>query len=131
MASTNDVKESLPGLQFRVESQARMSGGAGGTQRGKITLICEFRDIKLYNAAVEKLNGFKMFSELAEELTDALGAELDNTDQQLKAALVANEGLVATIVEKDQEIARLRGLLKGIDDEIDGPGEAFFNDNKP
>jgi uncharacterized protein YicC (UPF0701 family) len=130
MANTNDVKERLPGLQFRVESNARMSAGASGLQRGKITLICEFKEIKLYNAAIEKLNGFKMFSELAEEITDALGAELDSTDQQLKDALANNEGLVAKNHELEEEISRLRGLLQGIDDELDSRGEAVFNDIK-
>lgn len=118
MATTQDVKERIPGLQFRVESSVRMRASADGKQRGQITLICEFEDVRLFDAAVDKLNGFKVFSELSEEVTDALGAALDSTDQQLQEALAANEALSSTIADKNREIERLRDLLAVIEDDI-------------
>lgn len=130
MATTNDVNGRLPGLQFRVESSNRVGAAITGTQRGKIVLVCEFNDIKLFEAAAAKLNGFKLFSELAEEITDALGAELDSTDQQLRDALAENTRLAAEGAGKDLEIGRLRRLLASLDDELDGQGEAFFNDSR-
>ena len=130
MATTHDVKESLPGLQFRVESSRRITVNVSGRQRGEIVLVCECKDVKMFNAAVEKLNGFKMFSELAEEITDALGAALDSTDQELKNVRKENERLVEVQHELEEEISRLRGLLGTIDDELDGQGEAFFNDRE-
>lgn len=130
MGSTRDVKDRIPGLQFRLESkQSLPKKTASGTFHGFIHLACEYKDVKLFEAAAEKLNGFKVFSDLSEEIVDAISEELDNTDKDLKAALIENENLTATILEKNAEIARLNGLLQVIDRDLDDlQGEAVFND---
>ena len=128
MATTADVKKSLPGIQFRVESSTKGAKTLVGTQHGTIQLRCEFTEPELFDAAIQKLNGFKIFGELAQEIVDALGDELDNTDKDLKAALIENENLTADNLKKDREIERLRGLLQNLEDELNDPGEATCND---
>ena len=72
----------------------------------------------MFDAAIKKLDGFKVFGELAEEMVDALSEELDNTDSGLKTALAENVNLTAIIAERDQEIERLRSLLQSIEVEL-------------
>ncbi len=129
MGTTKDVKDRLPGLQFRVEAATQGKKTASGTQHGIITLRCEYRDVTLFEAAVEKLNGFKLFGELAQEIVDALGSELDETDSSRKAALREVERLTAEGKEKDAEITRLRALLDVIEVELGDPPAAFFSDD--
>lgn len=129
MGTTQDVKERLPGLQFRVEKSIKGRHTFGGTQHGRVELLCEFRDPKLFEAAVEKLNGFKLFGELAEEIVDALGAELDSTVQTLAQVQQEVVELKQANVEKDAEIIRLRELLRSIEIDLDDArGESVFND---
>lgn len=130
MGTTQDVKDRMPGLRFRLSSKRSSSTPTlSGTFHGNIELACEFTDKKLFDAAAEKLDGFKMFSELAEEMVDALGEELDNTAQTLLQAQQEIVVLKESCAEKDAEIERLRGLLQVIDvDLADAKGEAVFND---
>lgn len=118
MGTSQEVVEQLPGLQFRVESFQRGRETAAGTHHGTIQLHCEMKEWALFDEAVKKLNGFKMFSSLAEELTDALAEELNNTAQTLGEAQQEIEALRAEGAEKDAEIARLRGLLQDIEADL-------------
>lgn len=133
MGTTQDVKDRIPGLQFRLESQTYGKKTAGGTQHGHITLHCEYTDVTLFDTAASKLNGFKVFGSLSDEIVEAISAELDDTDSKLQKALDEGARLRLELGEKEAEISRLRGLLQSIerelDDTIDGTGEALFNDN--
>lgn len=128
MGTTKDVKDRLPGLQFRVESTIRSAKTVAGTWHGTIVLRCEFRENAMFEAAIKKLDGFKVFTELAEEMVDALSEELDNTAQTLTEAQAEIEALKQEGVIKDAEIERLRGLLQSLEDDLNDPGEAIFND---
>ncbi len=118
MGTSGDVKEKLPGIQFRVASSSAKAVRFQGKFTGRIELYCEFREPRMFDAAVEKLNGFKVFSELSEEITDALGAELDNTVQILTEVQQEVADLKQALEARDAEIARLRGLLQTIEDDL-------------
>ncbi len=118
MGTTQDVKDRIPGLQFKVAASTHGKKTVSGTRHGHIELRCEYTDVTLFNAAVDKLNGFKVFGSLSDEIVDALGAELDDTDDKLKQALDENRRLIAEGLKKDQEIERLRGLLQTIEAEL-------------
>lgn len=130
MGTTQDVKDRIPGLQFRLSSKTNKSTPTmAGTFHGTIELACEFKDKKMFDAAAEKLDGFKMFGELSEEIVDALGEELDNTAQTLAQAQREIVELKAVVDARDAEITRLRGLLQVIEDDLeDSRGEAVCND---
>ena len=129
MGASDEVIEKLPGLQFRVESSAQGKPTVGGARHGQIHLRCEFTDEKMFEAAVAKLHNFKIFSTLTEELTDALCEALDSTEQTLTQAQEQIVELQHEVSEKDAEIARLRALLRSIEDDLnDAKGEAVFND---
>lgn len=118
MGNTADVKAALPGIQFRVEDSTKGAKTLAGTQHGIIKLRCEFTEPELWDAAIQKLDGFKVFGDIAGEIVDAIGEALDNTDKDLKAALIENENLTADNLEKDREIERLRGLLQQLEVEL-------------
>lgn len=120
MGTTADVKKDMPGLQLRVEDATKAGKTAAGTQHGIITLRCEFTDPRMWDEAIKKLNGFKIFGELAEEIVDALGAELDKTMETLEQAKARCTVLEAVNVEKEAENTRLRGLLQSIEDDLEG-----------
>ncbi len=120
MGTQADVKERLPGLQFRVEESRTEKKTIDGRWHGRILLHCEYDDRALFEAAANKLNGFKIFCELAEELTDALGEELDNTVSELEAKTKELEEMKKQLELEQAETARLRGLLASIDRELDG-----------
>lgn len=121
MGTQEDVKERLPGLQFRVEEARIEKPTAVGTRHGRITLHCEYQDRGLFEAAVAKLNGFKVFCELAEELTDALGEELDNTVSELMAKNQELEELKKALALEQAETTRLRKLLATVELELEDP----------
>lgn len=119
MATTSDVKKALPGIQFRVEEATKGAKTLAGTQHGILRLRCEFTDSAVWEAAIQKLDGFKVFGDIAGEIVDAIGEALDNTDKDLRAALIENENLTIDNMEKDREIERLRGLLQQLEVELD------------
>lgn len=129
MGTTDDVKKRLPGLQFRVKKSTKAGKTVAGTQHGYIELRCEFTDVKMFEAAVNKLHGFKIFGELAEEIVDAIGEELDNTHKSLKQVEAEKTELQALNDKLEAENERLRGLLLTIETDLeDDKGESAMND---
>lgn len=122
MANTVDVKKSLPGIQFRVEDATKGAKTAAGTQHGIIKLRCEFTEPALWDAAIQKLDGFKIFSDIAGEIVDAIGEELDKTMETLSQAQARCAALELSNAEKDKENLRLRRLLLTVEVDIDGEG---------
>lgn len=118
MGTTADVKKDMPGLQLRVEDATKAGKTVAGTQHGIIKLRCEFTDPRMWDEAIKKLDGFKIFGELAEEIVDAIGAELDKTMETLDQAQARCVQLEELNAEKEAENVRLRGLLQSIENDL-------------
>lgn len=118
MSALDETEERLPGLRFHVVSSALTKSFGGGVRTGTITLRCEVRELELWEMAVEKLNGLKLFSSTTEEMIAALSYELTHTDVRLQEALDREKELLEEISSKEEEVARLRGILRDIGAEL-------------
>ncbi len=65
-----DVEDKVPGLRFSVKESSRAA------RFGIVTLHCIVNDVEMWDNAVEKLDGLKLFSTTSQEVMDALGEEL-------------------------------------------------------
>ena len=115
MSALEETEDRLPGLRFHVISSDLKKSSGGVLQYGTIVIRCEVFDRELWNMAVERLDGFKLFSSTTEELLSALGSELTHTDTQLQESLDREKELNADIGAKEAEIARLRAILHDIE----------------
>jgi hypothetical protein len=114
MGATKEVEDTLPGLRFTVERSTVQAPTHLRFRVGTIHLRCEFTDGELWNAALKKLNGLKLFSSVVDDVVSALGHALDSTEAELRETKGREEELQQIIHEKDREIAELRRLLSSI-----------------
>jgi hypothetical protein len=105
-----DGVEELPGLQFTVKD-ATLGGSGTGVRHGHILLRCTVLDPKLFHMAAAKLDGYRIFSSTAEEVMDALTAELSSVEDRLQAAKRQERRLLAQIADKDEQIAKMQGFF--------------------
>lgn len=118
MGSSEDVKQRIPGLKFNVVKHGYTGSLRPSVKRGEIHLGCEFTERDLFDRAVEKLDGFKMFSTVAEEFEAALSHELDSTNSELRQAQDRCRELEQELVSKDETIAQLRGVLAKLEADL-------------
>lgn len=110
MSEPDAPEEKLPGIQFSVKD-ALLGGSGTGVRYGRIELFCVVHDAKLFDMAVEKLDGYRIFSSTAEEVMDALSMELNTVEERLKAHKRLERMLRLQLEEKDAEIAKLKGFF--------------------
>lgn len=113
-----DTVDKLPGLQFSVKSHTLGDSNAQGVKKGHIHLFCAVRDDDIFLLAVNKLHGYRVFSSPTEEVFDALEAELQDTCGRLESAKQELRRLRLVVADKEAEIARLRGIFTGLEDEL-------------
>jgi hypothetical protein len=112
-----ETKEKLPGIQFAVKD-ALLGGSGTGIRYGRIELFCTVHDATLFDLAVEKLDGYRIFSSTAEEVMDALNMELNTIEEQLKAHKRLERRLRLQLEEKDTELANLRRFFAEVEDSL-------------
>jgi septal ring factor EnvC (AmiA/AmiB activator) len=112
-----DGVEELPGLQFTVKD-ATLGGSGTGVRHGHILLRCTVRDPKLFHMAAAKLDGYRIFSSTAEEVMDALTAELSSVEDRLQAAKRQERRLLAQIADKDEQIAKMQGFFSTLEADL-------------
>lgn len=118
MATSDEVAAKLPGLQFSVTGTRRFAAPASGMHSGEITLRCEVTDVGLFDAAVAKLDGYKMFSSCTEEIITALGMELDSLTTTLQQAHLLERALRREIAGKDKELKEMQRFLADLEQEL-------------
>lgn len=118
MSTLEDTEDKLPGLRFHVLSSSYTANSTGQIHHGCISLKCEVTDKEMWTMAIDKFEGFKVFSSLTEEVQAALGYALDSTDNQLQMALEREKELLKEVLDRDNEIARLQQILHDIGVEL-------------
>jgi hypothetical protein len=111
-----EIEDRLPGLRLSVRASA-ITGLTTGCELGEIVLRCEIRDRQVWKAAVEKLNGLKLFSTVHEEVVSALSEELDTVEDQLLAANARVTELEKLLAGERAELRRFYAVCEqlGID----------------
>lgn len=117
MSTSDEVTAQLPGLQFSVKNVQR-SLTATGACSGLITLRCTVSDQALFEAAVRKLDGYKVFSSCTEEIITALGMELDSTVSDLQRAQLLEKALRRELAKKDDELTKMQDFLAQLEREL-------------
>ena len=108
MADT--ANEPLPSLQFTVK-EAELLGTGTGVRYGILVLRCTVRDIPLWDAAVEKMDGYQVFSSTAEEIMDALGLELTETRDVAASLRRVIHRQKLDLAEKEKELQKMRDFF--------------------
>lgn len=104
-----EVENRVPGVRFSVVETSRSKRSA------KVVLRCDVDDVELYDAAVAKLNGLKLFSgDFAGEVMDALGDELTNKHTALGEKDEQIKLLLTSLGEATKEIERLTGIMQKV-----------------
>lgn len=117
MADNDNVSEALPSLQFTVKEAALLGTGTG-VRYGILVLRCTVRDIPLWEAAVEKMDGYKVFSSTSEEIMDALGMELTETRgvaSSLRRMIYRQKN---ELEDKEQELQKMREFFREIETDL-------------
>jgi len=102
--------EELPSLLLEVR-ESSTAKNKQGMFVGAIQLVCVTRDEGIFDAAVQYLDGYKMYGSTSEEVIQALTAELHDVEETQASLLVRNGLLERRIREKDARIAQLERLL--------------------
>lgn len=113
MGAKEDVEKTLPGLRFTVRGSGKHATPSGKII-GELVLRCEIIDPALWEPAIKKLDGLKIFSTSIEEVLDALGEELNNKEVSLSEEQEKNVELMKSNMALSAEVDRLRVLLSGI-----------------
>lgn len=104
-----EVENRIPGVRFTVASTER------GKRSAQVTLRCDVEDVALYEAAVAKLNGLKLFSgDMVGEVMDALGDELTTKQGELVDKDAVIVGLNNDLEDARREIDRLTRIMTNI-----------------
>lgn len=114
---TEDTVKELPGLQFKVK-EATLGGSGTGVRHGHILLYCDIRDTTLFELAAKKLDGYRIFSSTAEEIMDALTAELSSVEDKMQAAKRQERRLLLQLAEKEEELAKLRAFFSDLEADL-------------
>lgn len=117
MADNDNVNESLPSLQFTVK-ESELLGTGTGTRYGILVLRCTVRDIPLWEAAVQKMNGYQVFSSTAEEIMDALGMELTETRDTAASLRRVIHRQQLELAEKEQELQKMRDFFTEVEADL-------------
>jgi hypothetical protein len=117
MATADEVTAELPGLHFSVRATQRYAS-LNGVHSGTILLHCTVSAEELFEAAVEKLDGYRMFSSCTEEIITALGMELDSLTGTLKRSQLLEAALRREIDKKDKEIDKMKEFLAQLEREL-------------
>ena len=107
-----DVAE-LPSLQLEVR-ESSTSQNKQGMFVGSILLVCVTRDEGIFDAAVQYLDGYRMYGSTSEEVIQALTAELHDVEETQASLLVRNGQLERRLREKERRIAHLERLLSRV-----------------
>lgn len=109
MVGSSGVEE-LPSLQLEVRTSATAQNKQGMFV-GSIHLVCVTRDEAIFDAAVQQLDGYKMYGSVSEEVIQALAAELHAVEEAGEQTRARINRLERLLHEKEARIARLEHLL--------------------
>ena len=113
MSTLKKLEDGLPGVRFHVvTSEVHM----GQTRLiGKALITCEIDSKEAWDVVVDKLDGLKLFSCPTEELVAAMSDALHEADEHTRSVKIGSMTLEQQLQEKDEEIARLRAVLRSIE----------------
>lgn len=85
-----------------------------GHLNGRVTLLAQVQDSAQWDAAIDKLQGFRLFTTSTEETLSAFSMELDAAHEELQVRRLRETELVNELAQKNTELQQLRAALAAI-----------------